>query len=606
MPIDVDEELVAADGLERRRTMARQNRDRIDRRLRASHSQEEFTQQEMAIIHGPVPPWSQEDRDEESKYQDCVCPILSEVPQEANMRMWLGHVYDFDSIIQARANASTFAFRNPLTNEIVSPNQWNGDRPLTTREIQIARVVINHHNDPATAARRERYLTYQALQTRFTSQQNLAASRQAALNLIQQERAEAASQEEGNNNNNNNNGSDSDDESFMAAVQRVANNSASRNQSRRNRRTNNNNNNINPLVVDQATLPTVPLNLWGNPQVELAFKRFLEMCESAGFDTNLWRNKTTYLRNNIEAIFSAGGPFENFRPLSAAVFGTRLTRASTYFDTLLQNHNNDPTGIEGEERPLWFDVHQRYKIFVDGQQSRSARNQERREGLNDLADQLGANQPPLGPGNPQRRSEIAANNPDQLRGPEDAGQGIQVNPLPPGNDFSTGRDDDSAGGGETAIAETQAASNNRSGRRRANRSRSPQVLSRRNRSRIGGDGRSIQDTINDGRSMISDSLSSLADIANSIHNPPPGPPAVPLNNDPIAGITALSQVMRTVAQGISPEVAQATDRRLLASLHGLLNNYDQANCITAVVSPLDGAMAAVAATNNNYQEEEDD
>jgi len=106
--------------------------------------------------------------------------------------------------------------------------------------------------------------------------------------------------------------------------------------------------------------------------------------------------------------------------------------------------------------------------------------------------------------------------------------------------------------------------------------------------------------------MISDSLSLLADIANSIHNPPPGPPAVPFYNDPIAGITALTQVMRTVAQGISPEVAQATDRRLLASLHGLLNNYDQANRITAVVSPLDGAMAAAAAAYNNNQEEEED
>ena len=209
MPIDVDEELVAADGLERRRTMARQNRDRIDRRLRASHSQEEFTQQEMAIIHGPVPPWSQEDRDEESNYQDYVCPILSEVPQEANMRMWLGHVYNFDSIIQARAGGSEL-LRNPLTNETVSPDQWNGDRPLTTREIQIARVVINHHNDPATAARRERYLTYQALQIRFTSQQNLAASRQATLNLIQHEREESASKEDGNNNNNADNQTNSD------------------------------------------------------------------------------------------------------------------------------------------------------------------------------------------------------------------------------------------------------------------------------------------------------------------------------------------------------------------------------------------------------------
>ena len=120
--MDVDEESVAANGLERRRTMARQNRDRIDRRLRASHSQEEFAQQEMAIIHGPVPPWSQEDRDKESNCQAHVCPILSEVPQEADMRMWLGHVCNFDSAIQAQANASS-SFHNPLTDKIVPPNQ---------------------------------------------------------------------------------------------------------------------------------------------------------------------------------------------------------------------------------------------------------------------------------------------------------------------------------------------------------------------------------------------------------------------------------------------------------------------------------------------------
>jgi len=75
MTIDVDEELAAFSSRERRRTIARQDRDRIDRRLRASHSQEEFTRQEMAIINGPVPPWSQEDRDEESNYQDNVCNV---------------------------------------------------------------------------------------------------------------------------------------------------------------------------------------------------------------------------------------------------------------------------------------------------------------------------------------------------------------------------------------------------------------------------------------------------------------------------------------------------------------------------------------------------
>ncbi len=89
MPINLAEELSAADQLQRRETMDRADRDRMDRRLRASHSQQEFTEEEMAIIHGPVPPFSQEDRDCDSNYQDHVCPLLGAVPEEKNMRMWL-------------------------------------------------------------------------------------------------------------------------------------------------------------------------------------------------------------------------------------------------------------------------------------------------------------------------------------------------------------------------------------------------------------------------------------------------------------------------------------------------------------------------------------
>ena len=55
------------------------------------------------------------------------------------------------------------------------------------------------------------------------------------------------------------------------------------------------------------------------------------MCEAAGFENNLWPNKTTYLRANIDAIFGTGGPFENHRPLLALAFSTGITRASIHF-----------------------------------------------------------------------------------------------------------------------------------------------------------------------------------------------------------------------------------------------------------------------------------
>ncbi|CAB9529708.1 unknown protein [Seminavis robusta] len=121
-----------------------------------------------------------------------------------------------------------------------------------------------------------------------------------------------------------------------------------------------------------------------------------EVCEEAGFINNIFRDKGRYLTRNIVPLFGREGPFHGYNPVSAAVFGQRITAAERYFRELLTNHNNDPTGAEGEERPIWFPVMTRYRQFCDSNPTRGGQANQAQQ--KDIAVVGGGAQRPLGAG----------------------------------------------------------------------------------------------------------------------------------------------------------------------------------------------------------------
>ena len=330
------------------------------------------------------------------------------------------------------------------------------------------------------------------------------------------------------------------------------------------------NGNGNPLaaVGEGARLP-VPMNMWGDPQIETAVRAFYVLCQQQGFQL-FYRRKTAYLRENITAIFATGGPFEMFQPLTAQVFGQRLTRVDNHFNSLLSNHNNDPTGAEGESRPVWFEILRTYRQFCDSNRSGAAAQRTRNE-LNEVTAQLGAVQPALGPGNPARRSEVAAENELQLRGPAHVGEGLQVRAVPPEDDDAPLMDDDNSNGGAT-----ENGNSNSSSRRRRVRNAS-RVVSRNNRQRVSGNNRTIQDDINEGRQNMGMLAESLSNVANAMRDPPQQQNIIPLNQNPIEGLTAISTQMRLLGNDLGSPQRRQISQQLVGSWQGLLGRFHEVN-----------------------------
>ena len=117
-----------------------------------------------------------------------------------------------------------------------------------------------------------------------------------------------------------------------------------------------------------------------------------------------------------------------------------------HYTTSLANHSRDPTGSQGETNPIWFDL---WEEFVQWKESHStnAAAQNNRANMREVQMGLQAVQPPLGPGNPSLRSEVANENRPQLGGPQIIGDGIQVRRVVNQNNSLAS----SASGNETTV-----------------------------------------------------------------------------------------------------------------------------------------------------------
>lgn len=188
------------------------------------------------------------------------------------------------------------------------------------------------------------------------------------------------------------------------------------------------------------------------------------------------------------------------RPIGHQVIGTRLSRLDNHFRGLLTNHNNDPTGAEGEDVPVWFDVVKRLKIFQESQSARG-RAQASRANSRDVQATLGAVQPPLGVGDPPLHSETATENDPQVPGHLMLGAGMELNVM----SQQQPNLDEPQEEVENSSQQTQ---------RRCNRTSTG--ATRRNRPR---NGRTVQDDIDTGRQQLSDLTQSLNQMTQAVIAP---------------------------------------------------------------------------------------
>ena len=246
----------------------------------------------------------------------------------------------------------------------------------------------------------------------------------------------------------------------------------------------------------------------------------------------------------------------------------------------MTNHSNDPTGEQGENRPAWFEEMTQFFQWQENQTSRNQTQQNHRDEMRAVQEELGVIQPPLGIGNQALRSEIAAQNPAQQVGPQELAANIEVvainvaaaAPAP----SATQNDSDS-----------RPASQNSNPRRRE-RSPTPGIGSSRPSNRRRTDGRTIQDTIDEGRENLNGIAAAIGDMARAVSQdsaPAPAPAPRPFIDDPIGSLRAIHDNMMLVAADLGPTEAYDSRVRMYHTWQAMLGQFATANSLQIPAAP---------------------
>ena len=118
-------------------------------------------------------------------------------------------------------------------------------------------------------------------------------------------------------------------------------------------------------------------------------------------------NRTSWVRDNLQAFFAPGGPLSRFQPITHSVLMRHIRGAQdlarTYFN---RDHSNDTTGAEGESVPQWARL---FFVLFEVQQNQEARtNQQaavREQRAGDVRSLVGA-QAPLGRHNNNQAAQL--------------------------------------------------------------------------------------------------------------------------------------------------------------------------------------------------------
>ena len=251
-----------------------------------------------------------------------------------------------------------------------------------------------------------------------------------------------------------------------------------------------------------------------------------------------------------------------YKPLKPKAIQKRIKYLIDEFNRLNNGHSGDPTGARAEDHPLWYG---KWKDFIEwkADNNRSSQAQQQREALRTTNSALGTEQRPLGPGAPEPRTEIGRENAPQERGPEGAGEGLEVRPMSNDNDSSNNNGNGQGGSTRTNNGQGGATRNRGRNRRRNKRPRSSSE--------------DDYDVMEDHRNNIGALTDNLANIVQA--SMMPEQPANPYANNPIGGLQVLSQ--EVIALGASAQtspvknLAEQSRHALLTSMLTQIQNIQQ-------------------------------
>ena len=606
----------------RERLQADSNR-RVTMRTQILEPENAFTPEERRILAGPPPPYSREDRDADEQFEKYKCPISQDYPDLPDIVVWRNNYYNIHSLRELRLVPSNF--RDPLTGETLSYNEFtSGERHLSLPEKQeFIRQQASYNN---RSSRRDARRRYDALRARRTALYRTSAqvdvARDEGLPVGQAPSIEEQLNDIGHNDlvwlgiDQAREARDqqralariTNPQDYAAAATRVNNllrrtqrtqptgpvrvaqatlaqatnaianqasqqaNQVTRRANQANRQANQATNHPNPLEQQpQQNLTVFPTNPWGNPTVENAVNEWLHLLRNEGWENTVHRNRLAYFHANHERFFRQGGPFFGFRGVNGQGLSRRWTRLENHTRQLILNHNNDPTGEQGEERPIWFPIMQEFFQWRESQATQNQNQQNHRANMRNVQQELGIVQAPLGPGNPPLRSEIAAENDPQVPGPQELAANIEIAVVAQQQPVQASTQQDA---GQPTRG---------TGRRRSN-SPAPGGTTRSNRRRV--DGPTIQDDIQEGRNNLSRVLGSIETMAQAIVPAnAPAPRPRPFVDDPIGTLRSIQENMLAIANNLGPSEVREANVRMYHSWHGILGNLAQANNMNIPEAP---------------------
>ena len=255
-----------------------------------------FSTEELRLVNGPQPIYTNEDRAADEDCNNCVCPMSHTVPAPSNVVRWRGHYYSRSSLESFREEThSDSEPMDPMTREALSwPDFLGGDVPLDEQEQELLMVLGQNWNE--RTARRDLRTQCDSLHRRLADLQRARAAqeraRQAGLPVGQAPTVEQQVTQVVR---------DSPVDVMMMGVEAQENN-------RRRNRNRNGNSTIaavaaNPLAVNADTRIAFPSNMWENRQIQEAVTNFLLMCEQAGFENTIGRGqRTSYVNANVASF----------------------------------------------------------------------------------------------------------------------------------------------------------------------------------------------------------------------------------------------------------------------------------------------------------------
>ena len=327
--------------IRRRVQTDRERREAFNRNRNLENPMQNFTTEEQAILNGDPPPYTREERDADGEYSDLECPLSKEIPDFPDMVRWNGRIYSEAALtlLRNQAGLNSRNFRNPLDNTVLRRADFmGGDVHLTASQRSEVREIIASYE--ARATRRDARVRYDRLKQKLATFRNVIQGQAETIssvvaaggdprpsppwiNLQRRLRNEADVQMLG---------FQLDDDDPVDADPESPVNPAVVNlfdgpNPRRRINIESDNESVeeqaapaveppnqdpipgNPLDEDNSERTLLPSEFWGNQIIEVCFTNFMLYCEQLGWDTNLHRNKTAFLRENVASFFESNGSF---------------------------------------------------------------------------------------------------------------------------------------------------------------------------------------------------------------------------------------------------------------------------------------------------------